>query len=698
MRRVRAFVLAACVLSALPLAAARKPAVDPPSAPRFDVVLEEAWIPMKDGVRLAADLWKPKGKGDGGPFPVLLEYLPYRKTDSRAGSYDFYAYFARRGYVIARVDIRGTGNSEGTLIPYEYSEIEQRDGEEVIAWLARQKWSTGKIGMFGISWGGFNSIHMAMRRPPALKAILAVDATDDLYQDDVHFMDGGMHVDSWEMGMDVSNSLPGAPDYRIDDAYFRDRFDQPPWMLTYKKQQRDGPFWDRTALKTRYDAIRIPTFLVGGWYDGYRDSVPRMLEHMKAPVKAIVGAWHHTYPDEPYPKPGFDWRREVLRWFDQWLKGKNTGIMDEPRLAVYVREWHPPGPYLELAPGFWRYEDGWPLARVRERVLFAQPEGGLAENAPAASSAELRYVPTSGVEAGGPVMWWGDVAPDQRPTDAFSLVYQTPPLEEDVEILGFPKALLQVSADAPMAHWFARLNDVAPDGSVTLVTGAGQNGAHRDSARNPKALPEGQPFPLEIEMHFTSWVFPKGHRIRLSVSNAQWPMIWPTPYPMTTKLHMGPSASRLALPLVPPAQRPKAAPDYAPIPAKGEDRLAGFESLDPGTTSGYGEISSIDRNPRTGKAKVVATSSSASRFPWGEERNSESITHEAGDSDPATTSAKGEYSTEIKLPGRTLLVESTVVFRSDRESFHYRGERRLYENGKLLREKKWDESMPRDFQ
>ncbi|MFY9551368.1 MAG: CocE/NonD family hydrolase, partial [Thermoanaerobaculia bacterium] len=305
--------------------------------------IEEVWIPMKDGVKLAADLWRPDGAG-GGPFPVLLEYLPYRKTEARGGSRSLYAYFVRRGYIVARVDIRGTGNSEGTLIPYEYSEIEQRDGEEVIAWLARQPFSNGNVGMFGISWGGFNSIHLAMRNPPALKAIIAVDATDDLYHDDVHFMDGMMHVDSWEMSQDLANAMPGAPGYVIDDRYFAERFDQPPWMLTYKPQQRDGPFWDRTALKRRYDSIRIPTFLIGGWYDGYRDSVPRMLQHMKAPVKAIVGAWNHTYPDEPYPKPGFDWRNEAVRWYDQWLKGRDTGIMREPRLAVYVRDWHRPGP------------------------------------------------------------------------------------------------------------------------------------------------------------------------------------------------------------------------------------------------------------------------------------------------------------------------------------------------------------------
>lgn len=698
LRRVAGVALAAAGLLAVPGAGKAPRAPDPLSPPTFEVAMEEARIPMKDGVLLAADIWRPKGKGDGGRFPVLLEYLPYRKTENRPDRYDFYAYFVRRGYVVARVDIRGTGNSQGTLIPYEYSEIEQRDGEEVIAWLARQRFSSGNVGMFGISWGGFNSIHMAMRRPPALKAIIAIDATDDLYQDDVHFMDGMIHVDSWEMGMDVANSMPGAPEYRIDEAFFRDRFDQPPWMLTYKRQQRDGPFWDRTALKTRYDAIRIPTFVIGGWYDGYRDSVPRMLEHMQAPVKAIVGAWDHTYPDEPYPRPGFDWRREALRWFDQWLKGRDTGIMEEPRLAVYVRQWHPPGPYLDFAPGQWRYEDGWPIARIQDRVLYPRPDRSLSPEAPAEAEAQLRYVPTTGVEAGGPVMWFGDVAPDQRPTDAFSLVYETAPLEEEVEILGLPKALLQVSADAPLAHWFARVNDVAPDGTVTLVANAGQNGAHRESAREPKAIEPGKPFPLEIELHFTSWVFPKGHRIRLAVSNAQWPMIWPTPYAMTTKLYMGASATRLVLPVVPAGGPPRPSPEYLPIDPRREDGLPGFETLDTGTPSGYGEISSVDRDPRTGRAKAVATSTSANRYPWGEEHKTESITYQAEDGHPDKAAVKGEYSTEIRLPGRLLRWESVVVFRSDRENFYYEGRRKLYENGKLLREKSWEQTIPRDFQ
>ena len=264
------------------------PALDP-SPPVYEISLREAKVAMPDGVRLAADLYLPTGGPVGARFPVLLEYLPYRKNEARARNYALYSYFVKRGFAVARVDIRGTGNSEGRLIAYEYTDQEQTDGEAVIDWLSKQPFSTGKVGMFGISWGGFNSIHMAMRNPPALKAIVAVDATDDLYQDDVHFMDGIIHVDSWEMGQDLANLLPGAPDFKIDEKYFADRFDTPPWMLTYKRQQRDGPFWKRTALKERYESIRIPTFVIGGLYDGYRDSVPRMLEHLKAPDQGDPG-------------------------------------------------------------------------------------------------------------------------------------------------------------------------------------------------------------------------------------------------------------------------------------------------------------------------------------------------------------------------------------------------------------------------
>jgi putative CocE/NonD family hydrolase len=626
---------------------------------------------------------------------VILEYLPYRKTESRARNHALYSYFVQRGYVMARVDIRGTGNSEGRLIPYEYSDIEHEDGEVVIAWLARQPWCNGAVGMFGISWGGFNSIQMARRAPPALKAIIAVDATEDLYQDDVHYMDGIMHLDSWEMSQDLDNARPGAPDYVIDEAYFRDRFDTRPWMMTYKRQQRDSAFWDRASLKERYEQLEIPSFHIGGWYDGYRDSLPRMLKNLRAPVKALIGPWNHTWPHQPYPKPGMEWHHEAVRWFDHWLKGKDTGIMDEPRFAVYMRSWHPPGPHLDTAPGYWRWEDGWPIQRIEQRVLHPQPNHTLAPDTPEPMTHQLRYVPTIGMEAGGPVMWWGDVAHDQRGTDAFSLVYDSDPLARDTAILGLPGALLQVAADAPRANWFVRLSDVAPDGTVTQVTGAGFNGSHRLSARQPRDIVPGEVFPLDIEMHFTSWIFPKGHRIRLSVSNAQWPMLWPTPYAMTTELRLGgENGTRLLLPVVPPGKGKE--PNFLP-PAE-SPKLAGFESLDLGTASGYGEISSVARNPQTGEVTIAATNSGGYRYPWGTETYQETIEHRTSDDHPESTTVRGSHRMEVTLRDRVLLWEAELSFHSDRESFYYHYTRRLSENGVLIREKTWTDTIPRDFQ
>ena len=289
-------------------------------------------------------------------------------------------------------------------------------------------------------------------------------------------------------------------------------------------------------------------------------------------------------------------------------------------------------------------------------------------------------------------MWWGDVAHDQRGTDAFGLVYDSEPLEEDLEILGLPHAILTVAASATRANWFARLSDIAPDGTVTQVAGAAMNGTHRESAREPKALVPGEPFELDIEMHFTSWVFPKGHRIRFAVNNAQWPMLWPTPEPLTTELRLG--ASRLVLPVVPFEKRP--VPDFLP-PAR-DPQYAGYESLEGGTTSGYGEISSVDRNPQTGLAVAKATNGGGTRFPWGTERTFETIRYEIKDDAPADAQVLGTHRMEVDLPGRKLVWEAELSFRSDRENFLYSYRRRLTENGKLVREKTWTQTIPRDFQ
>ena len=269
-----------------------------PSPPAYGIRMEDTWIPMKDGVRLAVKLYMPDGAKAGDKFPAVLEYHPYRKDDGTAArDYPLYAYFARRGYVCARVDIRGFGGSEGVPTDREYSEQEQLDASQIIAWLAHQPWSNGSVGMMGISWSGFNSLQMAMRHAPELKAIIAVDATAELFHDDVHYMDGIAHVDEFELNMDMAPGITGAPDYTLDEKVLGPRFETPPWSLLYFKHQRDGPFW-RSPVRP-YSEIKIPCFIIGGLLDGYRDSVTDMLEQTKAPLKAIMGPWNHNFRTMP---------------------------------------------------------------------------------------------------------------------------------------------------------------------------------------------------------------------------------------------------------------------------------------------------------------------------------------------------------------------------------------------------------------
>ena len=413
-----------------------------------------------------------------------------------------------QGYAVARVDIRGTGRSEGVTIPYEYSDIELDDGEVVIDWLSKQDWSTGSVGMFGISWGGFNSIQMAMRNPPALKAFVAVMATDALYQEDVHYMDGIMHTDSWMMSHDLYNSMPGAPDFTLDQTWLENRFNRRTFRLYLHAPATRRAFLGPGIFAiNQYDKIKIPGFHIGGWYDGYRNSLIRQLEHVDAPVKAMIGPWDHYFPHNAWPEPQVEWRREAVRWFDHFLKGDDTGILDEPKFAVYVRNYYPPDPSTQSIPGRWRFEDGWPIERIQHQNWFAQDDGSLATEAAEEATHTLDYKPSAGLEGGGPTMWWGSITPDQQPMDDHSLVYDSEPLAESIEILGRPVARFNVSADATRANWVVRISDVAPDGQVTQVAGAAFNGTHRNSAREPEDVVPGEVFPLEIRLHLTSWVF-----------------------------------------------------------------------------------------------------------------------------------------------------------------------------------------------
>lgn len=654
---------------------------------KYSVHLVKAWIPMPDGTRLAATLYMPENTKAEEKFPALLEYLPYRKDDSTAGrDYPVHTWFAARGYVSVRVDIRGFGASEGTPTNREYSEQEQLDGEQVIAWLASQPWSNGNVGMFGISWGGFNSIQMAMRRPPALKAILAVDATDQLFHDDVHYVDGIMHFDEFELNMDLAPSMPGAPDYSLDEKVLGPRFDSEPWSLEYFKHQRDGQFWH--APTRPLSEIKIPCFLIGGLLDGYRDSIPSMFEQVKSPLKAIIGPWNHTFPNDAEPGPQIEWRDQALRWWDHWLKGRNNGITEETPLAIYMQDWHPPDAKLKNVPGKWRGEIGWPPRNTLQSTLYLS-DAHLLSTEPAKPAAhQLKYVPSIGVEAG---FWWGELLTDQRPVDAFSLTYDSAALKKDLTILGRPHAMLRASSTAPLADWFARLSDVAPDGSVTQVTGAGINGAQRESATNPKDLEPNQNYPLDIEMHLATWRFPKGHKIRLSVSNALWPMMWPTPYAMTTTLQLGgENGSRLMFPLVAPSLYDE--PNFSPpMPSEESKEIQSLGFPWPGDWK-------TERDEVNAKTKVTWSGKSEEKYPWGGEIDLERITYVADDNHPETSSADGESEITLNLKDRKLIWKGHLTLTSDAKNFYYKYTRELFKDGQSIRQKVWEETIPRDHQ
>src|SRR5215831_3197248 len=663
----------------------------PPSPAKYDVRMVQAWIPMADGIRLAATLYMPDGGKPGERFPALLEYLPYRKDDATAArDYPVHSYFARRGYVSVRVDIRGFGASEGVPTEREYSAQEQQDGEKVIAWLASQPWSSGDVGMFGISWGGFNSIQMAMRHPSALKAILAVDATEELFHDDVHYMDGLMHIDEFELNMDMAPGMTGAPDYTLDEKVLGPRFDAAPWSLLYLKHQHDSDFW-RSPVRPLKE-IKIPCFLIGGWLDGYRDSIPRMLEQVKAPIKAIIGPWNHTFPSDAEPGPQIEWRDQAVRWWDYWLKGRNTGIMDELPLAVYMRDWHPPDTKLKTVPGHWRAEPFWPPRGTEPSTLYLEDAHVLSTQPENPTTHQLKYVPSIGVEAG---FWWGELLTDQRPVDAFSLTYDSAPLRQDLAILGRPHAVLVAGSSAPVADWFARLCDIAPDGAVTQVTGAGLSGAQRDwrpgTPIEPKALKPGKNYVLDVEMHVTSWVFPKGHRIRLAVSNALWPMVWPTPYNMTTALELGgKEGSRLVLPLVPAS--PHVAPQFShpePTEERRDVKSIGFPW--PGEWK-------TERDEVRGITKVTWSGESAEEYPWGKEKDFEKLVYLTDDDQPEKSSVEGEAETTIALKDRVLAWKGHLKVSSDAKNFFYRYTRELFKDGQQIKQKTWEETVPRDNQ
>ncbi len=669
-------------------------AADAPAAPRAFEVRRDSLL-LSDGVRLAATYFLPTA-APGERFPVLLELLPYRKEDSfYLRDYPVHSYWAQHGFASVKVDLRGTGSSEGLAPEREYAEQELDDAVEIVAQLAAQPWSNGNVGMWGISWGGFNAIQVALRQPPALKAILAADASDNLYRDGLEFLDGAFHVDSYHLQIHHENGLPRPPEYPLDEAYFRDRFERKPWFFSYVRNQQDGPFWRKSALQFAPGRLRLPAYLIGGLLDGYRDAVPRMLEYSTAPVLAQLGPWSHAWPHNGSPGPNHEWGEEAVAFWKRWL-APGAGPPDgrpEKRFAVFVRDGHPPDAGLETTPGHWRYED-WPIARTQWRTLHPGPDHALLATTPAPSEDRLRYAAGYGIAAG---LWWGEPTGDMRPDDAGSLVYDGPRLGESLEIVGFPRVRLRASVDAPLAHFIARLEDVHPDGRVSLVAAALMNGAQRKDPLRPEPLVPGEPADIAFDLHFTTWTFRPGHRVRLAVTNAQFPMIWPTPHAMTMSLRLGEGTS-LALPVVP--SEPREAPKWPPpLPRlrRADARYGDCESWPDGTRQ-------LVHDQVRGEVRYEWKTSCAweidaeGALPKRSFRSSERNVYRVNEGDPADAAFRGDESHRIEMPGRVVELRSSLEVRSDARTFFVVFTRRILENERLVRERQWAEDVPRNLQ
>ena len=645
--------------------------------------VDHTWIPLADGTRLGARLWLPD---DPTPVPAILEYLPYRKGDAFAvRDPRHHAYFAEHGYAGVRVDLRGSGDSDGLLLD-EYLEQEQDDALEVIAWLAEQPWCSGEVGMIGISWGGFNGLQVAARRPPALKAVISMCSTDDRYADDVHYAGGcvlGVDMLQWAATMLTLCAMPPDPAAvgegwretwlaRLDGAV--------PMVEAWLSHQRRDGYWKHGSVCEDFAAIEAPVYAVGGWADGYSNAVPRLIAGLPGPCKGLIGPWSHAFPQDGEPGPVIGYLQECLRWFDQHLKGIDTGVMDEPKLRVWMQEVVAPAGHHAQRPGRWVVEPSWPppSASVLDWAL------------PVAAPIRHRSPESAGQDAGAwcPDGGQGDWPTDQRAEDGRALAFTFPPLQERLEILGFPEAELDLELDRPSALLAVRLCVVAPEGESLLVTRGLLNLTHRDSHEHVEPLEPGRRYTVRVKLDAIAHAIPPGHALRLAVSTVYWPWAWPSPEPVTLTLHGG----RMLLPV-----RPLRADEPEPLPFGPPEQAAtlAVETIAPGRTT------------RT-QTTDIATGAHEIRFDWdvgghrrlveaGTEMEDTNVTtYRIVEGDPLSASVhvrcmsalgRGSWQTRVETDSR--MTSTATEFRVTQRLDAYEGDERI-------RSRMWELRFPRD--
>jgi putative CocE/NonD family hydrolase len=637
-------------------------------------------IPMRDGTRLAANITRPVANG---VYPAVIEFTPYRK--SRQPPYRF-RYLAERGYVLLQVDVRGTGNSEGFTAEM-YQPAEQRDEYDVIEWAAAQPWCNGKVGAWGISYCGVACWHAAMQAPPHLKAIVVRSGTDDVYTEWTN--PGGAPrpyiYECYTPLMAAYNLAP--PDKEVCGArwaeMWRERLERnAPWGLGYIEHLLDGPYWRERSLRPDYDRIRCAVFVIDGWADWYCTPLLRAFASLKVPKRALIGPWSHMWPEEALPGPRIDGAHECLRWFDHWLKGLDNGIMNEPPVTLFIRDYSPPTPLLLHDAGVFRAENEWPPVRRCDTPFYFREDGLLNEVPPAQPGGSDRFVYppltgfTTGKHGGGPCPPWF-MPGDQRADDALALTYTTTPLSAEVEVTGQPRAVVFLVATAPATSLVVRLCDVAPDGTSVLVTKGYLDATHRNGHTESELLIPGRTYALTVELLACAYRFAAGHRLSVSLSASDVQNVWPPPFPCAHTIARDPERpSHIVLPLVPPQEPALAAPVFQPSPLP----MPEASSLEP---------------PRYAVKKDLAQQTMTVEYeaPCGAGINTAAFT--VSEKEPARAVVKAAYRMVIRQPEELVEVTTQAVTTSDANAFHLTVEAEIAINGRRHFHKSWERSVPR---
>jgi len=663
-------------------------------------VIEHIWIEMRDGVRLSARLWLPQD-AEHHPVPAIIEYIPYRKRDGTRGRDEpIHGFFAENGYASLRIDMRGAGDSEGLLWD-EYLIQEQEDGIDVIAWAAAQPWCSGKVGMFGKSWGGFNGLQVASHRPPALKAVVSCYTTDDRYRDDIHYMGGLLLNDNLWWGNIMITDQCRPPDPQIVGEnwrqMWRERLDNLPcWPANWMAHPTRDNYWRQGSICEDWAAITCPVLIVGGWVDSYTSPVPRLLENLNPDCRAILGPWGHIYPQDGIPGPAIGFLQECVRWWDHWLKNIDRGVADDPKMRSFICNSYEATASRDFTPGRWVGDKQWPSPNIETLPYFLGADLSLGKERGDVKSLTISS-PLNHGKAGGEWMATGcagEHPADQRPDDGGSLNFDSAVLAQGFDILGAPIVKLKFSVDKPVAQISLRLSDVRPDGQITRVSYQVFNLNHVKGHETPEMLEPGRLYHIDIALKCCGYHFSEGHKIRLSIGTGYWPLVWPAPQLTTLTIHSGQSALEL------PVRQTKA--DEVPVeflPAiHGQD--APISQLSQGIMHRYSTQDYV-----TGLHHYV-TEGIGGLFGEGAQRFDEIGTMldsslkrhlTIDDSDPLSAKCEITQHYQIGREGWMFDIDTFTMLTSDAQNFYLKAKVTVKENGELAFERDWNETFKRHF-